>query len=50
MTSTLLHDVLKPYGMDHLNRKLAQATINSRNASDDDRDSEDEIVGVVSSV
>lgn len=36
--------------MDHLNRKLAQATINSRNASDDDRDSEDEIVGVVSSV
>ncbi|GJJ13845.1 hypothetical protein Clacol_008102 [Clathrus columnatus] len=48
MSSSLLHDVLRPYGIDHLNRKLTQASLKSSNASDDDRDSEDEIVGVQS--
>ena len=47
MTSTLLHDVLRPHGIDNLNHKLAQASLLTPRAALED--SEDEIVGVVCS-
>ncbi|KAF8584931.1 hypothetical protein K439DRAFT_1388790 [Ramaria rubella] len=46
MTSTLLHDVLRPHGIDSLNHKLAQASLLKPTAAIEE--SEDEIVGVQS--
>ncbi|KAF8508489.1 hypothetical protein JB92DRAFT_2952863 [Gautieria morchelliformis] len=46
MTSTLLHDVLRPHGVDSLNHKLSQASLLRPSAATED--SEDEIVGVQS--
>jgi len=47
MTS-LLHDVLRPYGVEHLNRKLAQTTVSKRLPTHGDGDSDSELVDVVS--
>jgi len=41
MTSTLLHDVLRPYGIDSLTKKLAQTSLLPPSS-----DSDDELVGV----
>lgn len=48
MTSTLLHDVLRPHGVESLKNKLAQASLLKPTAAIED--SEDEIVGVVSAI
>jgi len=44
----LLHDVLRSQGLDQLTNKLQRASLRPMNARNDDYDSEDELVGVVS--
>ena len=44
----LLHDVLRSQGLDQLTNKLQKASLRPTNARNDDDDSDDELVGVVS--
>jgi len=48
MTSTLLHDILRPHGVESLKNKLAQASLLKPTVAIED--SEDEIVGIVSAI
>jgi len=48
MTSTLLHDVLRPHGVESLKNKLTQASLLKLTVAIEDL--EDEIVGVVSAI